>query len=208
MGIVLGRVVFDGDPPQLAAIVESLERVTGLAVDVDSCPHDPDGLYSFHARLAFACDPTLDIEVYAYEPGAVKKLCGEMLPAEAPWMTMTAMVQGARETADHRTVYTRGGQDITLMVAVDLALEALGGVPTSRVSPADEASFSVRITPEELARRRRKSRRDGYWMMAIVVPLTVLALPFSLLWSVLTLPWRLWRAYCFVKSPRSPVNRA
>jgi hypothetical protein len=206
MGIVLGRVVFEGDPPPLAAIVESLERVTALAVQVDPCARDATGLYAFHARLAFACDPTLDIEVYAYEPRAVKRLCDEMRLAEAPWMT--ERVEGADQTADHRSVYTRGGQDMTLIAAVDQALEALGGIPTSRASPADGASFSVRITPEELARRRRKSRHDGYWMMAIVVPLAVLALPFSLLWSVLTMPWRLWRAYGFVKSRRSPVNRA
>jgi hypothetical protein len=215
MGIVLQRTVFAGEPPSLTAIAESLERVTGLAAAVeDTRLADGASLYALHARVAFACDPAESVTVYAYPPGAVKAFCGEAFADSPPWMTN--VVEGVHDTPERRTVYVRGyaGQEPTLLVAMDAALEALGGAPEPLSRDAIEP-FDVRVTPAELVRRRRKNRRQGYWMMAVVVPITLIALPISLVWAVVTMPWRVWRGYrAFIRwrtlppAARSPRRRS
>ena len=67
MGITASSASFRGDPPSLKAIVAEIERVSGLALVVESRSSGDQLLFS--AEIAFDCVRRERVTVHAYAPG-------------------------------------------------------------------------------------------------------------------------------------------
>src|SRR5262245_7847264 len=128
MGIVIGDAIFDSQAPELSRIAEKIQELSGLAITVhESGPEIKGDLYDFHAQLAFTSAPKTQLEIRAYRPGAVKEFYQRAFgDRELPF---PKMIQGMNDPPNTQTIHLQGyiGQEPTLFVMTQLALEALGG---------------------------------------------------------------------------------
>ncbi len=197
MGIVIGEVVFVGKVPEPAAIQAAMTRQCGLPVIMtEGGPAITDDLYEFDGRLAFAAAASNSIEIFAYRPGAVRRLYnqltadGELLPER-----QLKCITGWDQAPGTQSVHLRGylGQEMTLFMVALITLESLGGRPKHPISERARRLCSGPISNEELARRIRKERSlsvAGTLISVAFLPLMLL----QLLCSILILPVRLWKA--------------
>jgi hypothetical protein len=144
-------------------------------------------LYDVHGYLAFACAPDTHLEVHSYRAGAVREFCRHTFGnAHLP---VAQIVQGLRGYL---------GQEPTLFFATLLALEALGGRPREPLSDEDRREYGVQISPAELQERRRRMTRralPGLLIRLVLLPVLIPLWAVGLLCFLVSLPWRLWRAY-------------
>jgi hypothetical protein len=199
MGIVTSEAAFDGKAPDLKSIGEKVAELSGLVVSVTESSDELKGtLFDLHGYLAFACAPESRIELHSYQAGAVKELCEDMFgKADFP---LARAVKGRNEPPGTQAVYLRGfiGQEMTLFFTIELALEALGGRPPHPLPDDVRQEYGKPITAAELLERQRRMARQmrsmwgiGLLLLPLLIPLWIV----GLLWFVLTLPWRLWKAY-------------
>ena len=108
-------------------------------------------------------------------------------------MPSAEVMEGYHLTDETQVVHLEGYvcQDPTLWAVTLLALEALGGRVKEPIPEEFRREYGQPVTPAELARRRRKAHRRLCIATAITAPLCLL----SLLWVIVTAPWRIWRAY-------------
>lgn len=193
-----------------------MERIAAQVMEASGLPLTVCGsgaelrgrLYDMHAQLAFMQAPKTQVMLTSYRPGSVKELLQQQGMEGVP---IAKVVQGAAEPPGTQTVYMKGyvGQEPALFWAVALALEVLGGRLREPISEEMRRKHGGRITPSELDRRHRQSRRKG--MLSLVVGLLLLPVlipvwALSIAWYLLTLPWWLRKAYRVAKrhTPRAP----
>ena len=195
MGIVAQEVVFRGRAPRLSEIADKVAELSGMPLSAAESAADVQGdLYDLHGRLAFACAPGEQVTIYAYRGGAVRTLCDEMFGNVH--LPMAEWVQGNNEPAGTQSVYLKGyaGQEPTLLAAITLALEALGGRPKDALS-REWREYGAPVTPALLEDRRRKWAK-GMWLgVAAGLLLAPLTIPLGLVALVVMTPWRVWKGY-------------
>ena len=83
----------------------------------------------------------------------------------------------------------------TLTYATAFALEALGG-RDRRGSLSDESrrKFRFPVSSAELQRRDQRARIDALLVVMFAGPLVIASMILSLLWAVVSLPWRISKA--------------
>ncbi len=195
MGIVMAEIAFDGRAPDLSHIAAAVERLTGLTLSrTESGAAVKANLFDQHGYLDFASAPGSPLEVYTYRAAAVKELNDQTFgDARLP---MAKHVKGLNEPPGTQTVYLRGyvGQEPTLFLATELALEGLGGRPRHPIPEEAGREYGRPITAGELKERRRKFKKRLWPAALISILLLPVAVPVCLAGIILTLPWRLWKA--------------
>jgi hypothetical protein len=204
MGVVIAEVVFDGQAPELSRIAEKVTELSTLPLSVTESGADVKaGLYDLHASLAFACAPRAQLELYSYRPGAVKEFYQQTFgDADLP---LARFVQGLNEPPGTQAVYLQGyvGQEPTLLFVTELALETLGGRPRESIPEEMRREYGAPVSAAQLKDCRRKSARQGWFGLLIVVVLLPLLIPlwlFGVLWGLISMPWRIWKGYQLYRS--------
>jgi hypothetical protein len=199
MGVVVAEVVFDGQAPGLSRIAEKVTELSELALSVTESGADVKaGLYDLHASLAFVCAPKVRLELYSYRSGAVKEFYQQTFgDAGFPFARFT---QGLNEPPGTQAVYLRGyvGQEPTLLVVTELALEALGGRPRESIPKEIRQEYGAPVSAAQLEERLRKVARQvwlGLLMGVVLLPLLIPLWLFGVLWGLMSLPWRIWKGY-------------
>ena len=192
MGLVSGHVFFEGPSPELSRIADRISELCGQPVCATGSDEAVKGdLFDLHARLAFASEPSQQLEVYSYRPGAVRRFNDEALRDTGVWLP----VQGLNEPPGSQVVYLRShvGPDPTLLVVTLLALEALGGTLGRPLSAEERQKYGRLMTAEELRGRHRAAARRGRAALAVGVLLAPILMAFTAIQFVVTAPYLLWR---------------
>ncbi|MDB5331345.1 MAG: hypothetical protein JWP03_2496 [Phycisphaerales bacterium] len=203
MGIITAEATFEGQAPEAARIADKVKEITGLPMTLDeSGPEIRGDLYSLHAYLALAHFPNQRIELTAYQPGSVKEFLKTTGTDRFPF---ARVVRGANEPPGTQTVYVKGytGQEPTLFFATKLSLEALGGRLRKPTGENERREYGSRITVAELERRHRKLERQSLLALSLGVILLPILLPLwvaSIVWHLVTMPWRIRKAIKLVRS--------
>ncbi len=198
MGMFFGSVTFPGQAPDLARITAAVTERSGLALAVEESGADiKGGLHDMHARLAFACAPREQLELYSYRPGAVKAFSESVL-VDVPFPT-ARFLQGMNELEGAQTVYLRAslGLEPTLLAFTLLALEALGG-RLAHPFPEDlRRQYGAPVTVADLEERHRQLGKQARLAAAVVLLLLPVLIP---LWCLgfclflVMLPWYIGKA--------------
>ena len=172
MGITDSSAAFRGDPPSLEAIVAEIERMSGLALVVESRSSGDQLL--FNAEIAFDCLRRERVTLHAYAPG--RKGMRELIMATSgldalardnPQVTkmLEAYMPVATPDPSVGHVHTMGyiGEEGTLHDFAALALESLGGVLARPISDARRARCGEKLTPALLRARHRQHVRLWIW---------------------------------------------
>jgi hypothetical protein len=212
MGIITEEVRFEGQAPDAARIADKVKEIIGLPIILhESGPEMRCDFHSLHAQLAFARFPKQRVELTAYRPGAVQELQKRNGTDTLPF---ARAVQGAHERPGTQTVYMRGyiGQELTIIFATMLALEALGGHLREPVSEEMRREYGSRIATAELERRQRKVERQSLLTLLLGTILLPILLPLwaaSIVWHLVKIPWRIRKAIKLVRSQSDrPLDRA
>lgn len=196
MGMMFANVTFEGHAPPLSVICARISEICSLPVVV--LDTDAGDCRELDATIAFECNQELTLQLTAYRQGAVAQFCDETFDDASHRALMKNMVQGANEPAGTQTVYLRGyiGQEPTLMATTEIALQELGGTPSSPVSSADRNEYGRPVTEAELQKRCdamhrefSKAWRTTLLALPVLIPLWILAC----LWSLVTMPYRILR---------------
>ncbi len=193
MGTVLHSATFEGKHPDLAEVVEKVTEIAGLPVEVTELAHDPEfDLYDLEAEIQLAGFPETMLKLRCYRPGAVREYCGEGQDG----FPMPEVVEGYEETEELRKVHMQAyvGQPPFLFDITRLALESLGGRLVIDIEDEVRKRHEKPVTATDFAEWERRFKRDLQRGLARAV----VALPLNCArWLVLllTLPWRLWKAY-------------
>ena len=195
MGMMLGWVVFEDDAPPLSEICSTVTELCGLPVVVLESTEDE--LHDSYATVAFACAPAVPLTVFTYRRRVSTY--------------MKKFVEGTNEPLGTQTVYLEGfvGQERTLIVATELALESLGGIPYHAIPDDDRQEFGKQISESELEERHVEMKRQ----MQKIARTTVLMLPIIILmwiivsaWTLVTTPFRIWYGFRRHKTVRPSVG--
>jgi hypothetical protein len=199
MGVVVVQVAFDWHAPDLSRIAEKITELSGLPLKVIESGADVKAdLYDWHAHLMFTCDPEVQLKLHCYRAGAVQE-CYRQTFGDAR-LPMAKYVQGLNEAPGTQTVYLRGyvGQELTLLLVTELALEALGGRPHHPISEEVRREYGAPINATQLEARRRQAKKQaldtalvGVLLLPVLIPLWFVG--FALFVGLM--PWRLWKAY-------------
>ncbi len=175
-----------------------MEEICGLeVVPIDDGEEiAEEAVKEMHARLAFACLPEHTLCIYTYRPGAVRQQVREMLDQE--WIADT--VQGANETEGSQTVYLQGyvGEEATLITVTLLALEVLGGEVAAGIDAENRGKCDRTISVDELRQRHRQMAKLRHRLalgFLLSLPLLVPVFLLGCLGKMITMPYRLWKAY-------------
>ena len=153
MGIIGTAIEFDEELPSLSEICTAIENISGLLV----VHHESDtGVPGYTtAGIAFECARQSAIEIRFC---AHNRNMNSSMKNEKPYIFITKY----------------NGQDITLISVAELALESLGGTPTSPISDDDWLKFGTPISEAELHNRVRQATRKGLLLSIILAPLALL----------------------------------
>jgi len=196
MGMMLADAAFDGGSPALATITAKMTELCGLSVIVTESK--PDELHDLHAHIAFECMPELTVEICSYRAFAVRRFCSEAFAECAA--DLANVVEGANEPEGTQSVYLRAdvGQEPTLFAVAELALEGLGGRPSDEIPDDWRRQYGKSITVSELEKRQRATARElrstgvaAVLMLPVLIPIWII----DFVWFVLSMPFRIWRAY-------------
>jgi hypothetical protein len=190
MGLVMGEVRFPGEPPGLEEIAARVTARSGLQVVAEPLLN-PDGFYQLHGRLSFACASQAAVELFCYSP-AQRRRNVEM------FVESGLVSPEARQAPlpDGSVVHLRSfiGVEMTLFIQAELALEALGGTLREPLSEEMRREYGSPLTEAELFRRIRdvdEAMRPIRRASSILLPLL---LPVHIAWTLVRLPWTLWKA--------------
>lgn len=203
MGMMFASVTFQDRAPPLSDICAKITDICSLRVVV--LKSDTDEIHDLHATIAFECAQDLTLEALAYRQGAIAQSLDDAFDEPTHRSFMKRVVQGANEPAGTQRVYLRGylGQEPTLMLTTQLALEALGGTPAQAIPDDERQTYKKPITESELAQRRRETERELRKVGVITVLMLPAVIPMWIigsLWFLITLPFRIWRAYRALKA--------
>ena len=202
MGIVFDQVRFDGRAPELSEIASKVTELCGLPLIVEQSDANEKGnLYDQHGHFAFACVSQEQVEIHSYRPGAVRAFYDEFtdcveLPSEK-------FVTGLNEPAGTQAIYLTGFVGLeTLMTVTLLALESLGGRPRGPISDETRREYGGSITEADLLKRRRQLHRQvrsAGLILLLMLPVTLPIFVLGLFMHLVTMPWRLRRAWKLTK---------
>ena len=190
MGLVMGRVYFPGQVPSLEELAARVTARSGLVVRAEPSELQ-DGFYQVHGRLAFACVPELWVEVYCYTQEQRQRNV-EMFVDFG--LVSPEAVHAPRPPGATVHVKTFVGVEPTLFFQTELALEELGGELSEGFPEEARLEYGRPLTEAELRRRIRDAAaamRPVWWASALLLPLL---LPLHLVWTLVRLPWMLWKA--------------
>jgi hypothetical protein len=190
MGLVMGEVRFPGEPPGLEEIAARVTARSGLGVVAEPFPN-PDGFYQVYGQLSFPCAPETAVELFCYSP-AQRRRNVEMFVESglvSPEARRAPLPAGS-------VVHLRSiiGVEMTLFIQAELALEELGGTLHEPPSEEMRQEYGGSLTEAELLRRIRDmevAMRPALWATVLLLPLL---LPIQLVWTLVRLPWTLWKA--------------
>jgi hypothetical protein len=191
MALVLGEVSFPERPPSLEALAEKMTARGGLPVRAEPVESEP-GWYRLHGRLSFACLPGLSVEVYCYSEEQRRRNV-EMFVE----FGLVSPKAGEEPLQPGCVVHVRSylGVEPTLFFQTELALEELGGTLREPFDEETRRQYGGPLSEDELLRRVRDqaaAMRPVWWASAFLMPLL---LPVHLAWTLVRLPWLLWRAH-------------
>jgi hypothetical protein len=208
MGIVIGHAIFDSPAPDLSRIAEKIQELSGLAVTVEeSGPEIKGDLYDFHAQLAFTGAPETQLKIWAYRPDARKEFYQRTFgDQESPFFTK--MIRGINEPPNTQAVHLQGyiGQEQTLFVMTQLALEAIGGHSPRLISEQMRQDYGKPITPAQLKARHRKWAREMFPLFLIGFMLLPPLILIGVLGFLITLPWRIRKGHQIYRTIMSENN--
>jgi hypothetical protein len=204
--------MFEGPAPAASAVAETVAARSGLEVLLDETGPEIHGrLYDLHAHLAFAGFPKDRVQIHAYRPSGVKEHLQTTGVSDLP---IANVVQGANELPGAQTIYLEGfvGEP-TLFFATILALERLGGRFDKPLADDERLKYDRPLTLGELKQRHEKTRRRAFFASLLFVILLPLLLPLyalGIVWTVLTVPWRILKAHRALKhlAAHRAVHRA
>ena len=132
----------------------------------------PDEVFELSATIAFQSVPDLTLQLEAYR----------------------------RESVGPQAVHLRGyiGHETTLMTVATIALESLGGSPSAEISDDDRSECGKVISEAELMQRHAQMKREASRVKMAAVLLLPVLIPLwvaGCVWTVVSLPYRIWRAY-------------
>jgi hypothetical protein len=162
MGIVTQSVRINGQAPPLQRIIDEINRIAGLPLHVEESNAEvKGGVFDLHARIAFNCLRSHDIQVYTYQPGAVQSViqgAGRSGPG------LARVIEGGREPPGTQTVVLLGyaGQELSIMYATVLALESLGGTAGTPVDPKIREEFATVRSAKQLKLKAARLRLFGF----------------------------------------------
>lgn len=213
MGMVVREVTFDGCVPTAMHIAKQMEELAGLQIALEeNGPEICGDLYDLSAHLAFARFPQDRIKIVAYRPSTTKKdLKKDIEETGMSEFPVASRIQGANESPGTQTVFLQGfmGQEPTVLIVANLALERLGGRLHSPIADELRKEYDRRITVGELELRHRKVRRQALLRFLVGVLTMPIWLPLQLLlfgWHMVTLPWRIRKARKLIERylPKKP----
>ena len=199
MGMVFADVMFQDRAPPLSDICTRITDICSLPVVV--LESNADEMHDLDATIAFECVPDIPLEILVYRPGAVVEFCDDTFDEPTLSSFMKNIVQGVNEPAGTQTVYLRGyiGQEPTLMITTELALESLGGTSSHAMADDDRQEYGKPISESELKERYRKTERQMRRLAFTTVAMLPLLIPMWILgcvWSIIMSPFRIWQGYC------------
>jgi hypothetical protein len=190
MGLVMGRVYFPGQVPSLEELAARVTARSGLLTRAE--PSDlGDGFYQVHGQLAFACVPELWVEVYCYSPEQRQRNVEMFIDSG---LVSPDARHAPRPPGATVHVQTFVGVEPTLFFQTELALEELGGELGESFPEEARSEYGQPLTEAELLRRVRDAQvamRPVVWASALLMPLL---LPLHIAWTLVRLPWMLWKA--------------
>ena len=190
MGLIFKEVTFEETAPDPDQIAQAVTAASGLTV-VWVGDEFADETCVISGQLRFEEFPDTWVELETYKPGAIKRCALQDFNEDDPIM---GHIQGMHEPEGTQTVYLRGYAlcEPTLLIAAIAGLEALGGdVIGEPISEGSSAQCPLPVTREELKSRRRAANRQAL----LVVVLNILLTPLVLLWTLVTLPYSIWKAF-------------
>lgn len=195
MAVVIHRVVFDGGVPPIGRVIARVRELTGLALSTRESPDSLESAKVFHVQLAFACAPSTEVLAYAYDRAALEAFVNRMGAQVAA--AIGPILEGMDEARGTQTLYLRIylGQDPTLLLATAYALEQMGGRPHPALTPNEREDCGRTLTEGEVTRRCRHARWRSAAGMAVAGPVAILSIPFVLLGTLITLPWKIWQTH-------------
>ncbi|MGB0561648.1 MAG: hypothetical protein ACPGVO_07560 [Spirulinaceae cyanobacterium] len=201
MGIAKTCVTFQNHVPDLFDICSKITDICSLPVSVlesGTCE-----LHELDAKIAFECAQGLPLEIYTYQPGAIKFYDHARAQDDLVYRTFAQNVEGADELPGTQTVYLQGylGQEPTLMLTTQIALETLGGTSINAITDDDRQKYGRPISESELTERceeiecqTKKTALILILMLPLLIPMWILGgiwfiikLPFSILKTDLVL---------------------
>jgi hypothetical protein len=190
MGLVMSEVRFPGEPPGLEETAARVTERSGLRVVAEPLLN-PDGFYQVHGRISFACAPETALELFCYSPGPRRRNV-EMFVESGLVSPEARQVPLPAGSVVHLRTFI--GAEPTLLFQTELALEELGGALPRPLSEEARREYGGPVTEAELLRRIRDmevAMRPALWATVLLVPLL---LPIQLVWTLVRLPWTLWKA--------------
>ena len=190
MGLVMSQVYFPGQVPSLEELAARVTARSGLLVRAEPSELQ-DGFYQVHGRLEFACLPGLWLEVYCYTQ--------EQRQRNVEMFVDFGLVSPEARHAPRPPgatvhVQTFVGVEPTLYFQTVLALEDLGGELSESFPEEARSAYGQPLTEAELLRRVRDAQaamRPVVWWTSLLMPLL---LPIHIAWTLVRLPWMLWKA--------------
>jgi len=175
MGKVMGEVTFRSAPPTPAAVAERATEIVGLTIVAKELGRVDAYV---HADFRFEAFPKVSIYVEGDygKPFLIPRSRAAI--DDTPAGVNGSIELGADPFVYHIESYT--GVEPTLQYAIELALEALGGISSGPLADNTRREYGRLITAKELTRRRRKVTRKNQlifiWLLAISPILLVLSI--------------------------------
>ncbi|UXI66770.1 hypothetical protein [Tahibacter amnicola] len=166
MGMCFLEYQFAGSAPDAAAIEATASQIAGLRVSVGLREHclEPDSLYG---EISFDCTPSNCVEIAVYD----RRL------GRDPYHQQVADKTGIRTVR----LSMLNGQEPTILAAVCLALESLGGSTRHAIPHSARRLVSGTLTVGIL-RRRARMRAALAWL---TIPYVLVMLPVWVGWALI-----------------------
>ena len=196
MGKYSADIAFNSPAPKPEVICEKASSLCGYPITFKLHEEFDDDLLEYQVEVNFEGFDYNSVVMYAYRDGAVKALEDEF--SDEVEHTFIIKTQGYDDRDGRQTVYLEGyiQDEITLYQVLLKTLSYFNPLPDEHGGFED---FDIpQLTQESieelyLANERRERRRLPLYILYGV--LTILWIPFSFLWTLLTLPFAIYRIY-------------
>jgi hypothetical protein len=173
MGIVANELVFQGKPPSMSQIMDTITELSGLSLLAEPRPVDTSAS-GFFVYLSFSCLPKNRLEI-----DCVSEVEGRGIFQESFKLTSNEL----REPVSGQTVHLRIdlGQEPTLFYMAVFALEALGGSLKHPLSEKERSKYLKPLTSSKLKQRTLHFELQIIFVCLLGVILLPLLIPLWLL---------------------------
>src|SRR5207249_2134779 len=144
-------------PPDPETIAKAVTDICGVRVIVAEL-RERDDIFCFRAELAVECERKETLEIFCYQPEAIRKFAEGWSPPFGPTRDLHSISTTTQES-QRLTLRYYNGIDLTLWMVTLLATERLGGVPDAPLDDELRKTYGRPITLDELQQRLRKGRR-------------------------------------------------